>query len=181
MRMSLAATPLLACLALVAGCDVSDSTAPDAPATDAAPPAEATPANPNPAIARDVPQPQATPAIATQPGPHGTRVELQKIGVTGNLLTVQVRYLGLEKCCRTHSFSVDQVGLIDDATSQRYGVVRDDAGNWMASPVHGDRAQVPLQDDPVAWFKFPAPPAGTASVSLTIPDVAPFDGIPLAQ
>lgn len=164
--------------ALCAACSGSDdaASAPDNGATGGV-------------VREEAPVPDATPAAAqtaiqTQPGPEGSQVALNKVAVTGDILTVQLSYVrpGATSAEYDHP-DLDQVSVIDDATSQRIGVLKDDAGNWMASPKgSGDQMDLRIESTPlVVWFKFPAPPATSKTVSINVPDVAPFDGVPVTR
>lgn len=131
------------------------------------------------------PTPSPTPiqqaAIQTQPGPEGNSVQLNRLAVTGDILTASLTYSG-GSCC-VH-IPVDQVSVIDDATSQRISVLKDNNGQWMAAPLETDKRSVgpdSYNKPSVVWFKFPAPPAGSRTVSLTIPGVAPFDAVPVTR
>ena len=131
------------------------------------------------------PAPVATAApasIQTQPGPKGAQVSLNKVAVTGDIMTVALSYSGGECCAYT---PVDKVSAIDDATSQRLGVLKDNAGNWMAAPLYSNNSEIRVEgskDSPAqVWFKFPAPPATSKTVSITIPEVAPFDAVPVTR
>lgn len=121
-------------------------------------------------------------AIQTQPGPKGAQVSLNKVAVTGDIMTVALSYSGGDCCAYT---PVDKVSAIDDATSQRLGVLKDNAGNWMAAPLFSNNSEIRVDkstDSPAqVWFKFPAPPATSKTVSITIPDVAPFDAVPVVR
>lgn len=131
-------------------------------------------AAPTPAAA-----PTAAAAIQTQPGPDGAQVALNKVAVNGDIMTVTLTYSG-GKCCAYAPLS--EVSVIDDATSQRISVLKDNAGNWMAAPIFmREQFRVDPSTPNVVWFKFPAPPATTKTVSLTIPTVAPFDAVPVTR
>jgi hypothetical protein len=69
------------------------------------------------------------------------------------------------------------ISIIDDATSRRYGVVKDQDGKYMESST----GYVNSGKEAFAWYKFPALPPQTRTVSITIPKVSPFDGIPYQQ
>lgn len=135
------------------------------------------------------PTPSATPAptpvaaIQTQPGPNNYQVALNRVAVTGDVLTVALTYSG-GKCCTYPK--LDEVSVIDDATAQRLSVLKDNSGKWMASPMdfRGDRLAIGLggNDSPrQVWFKFPAPPATSKTVSIALPEVAPFDAVPVTR
>ena len=130
---------------------------------------------------RDAAPAPAAAVIQTQPGPGGSVVALNKVKVTGDVLTVQLTFTGKPS---VPVLKLDEINLIDDKTSQRIGMLKDNAGKYMASPVssNGENLQINLYESPaVVWFKFPAPPATSPTVSLNIPEVAPFDGVPVAR
>jgi hypothetical protein len=141
----------------------------------------------NPTVAEPpAPQPTQAAAIAiqTQPGPEGSSVVLERAAVTGNILTVQVRYIGGKRI--GHSIDARDVSVIDDATSNRIGILQDQEGVWMAAPLvtpTSDTLHVSLgkEDPAIVWFKFPAPPAMSTTISINIPKVAPFDGVPVTR
>ncbi len=136
-------------------------------------------------VATALPEPAApapvSAVIQTQPGPSGSVVTLNKVKVTGDVLTVQLTFTGKGA---VPVLKLDEISLIDDKTSQRIGMLKDDAGQYMASPLSGNgkNLEVNLYESPaVVWFKFPAPPATSPTVSLNIPEVAPFDGVPVTR
>ncbi len=125
--------------------------------------------------------PPQQPVIQTQPGPKGAQVALNKVKVTGDLMTVQLTYTGEDGVPQV---KLSDVSLIDDATAQRIGVLKDNDGKWLASPLSGssDDLLINLYQAPaIVWFKFPAPPATSKTVSINIPDVVPFDGVPVTR
>ena len=132
------------------------------------------------------PMPAAT-VIQSQPGPDGSQVDLLSVKVTGDILTVTLRCSSPERYNR-ESIRVAQVSVIDDATSQRIGVLKDNEGNAMVSNLNrssspeNDNMMVDCTSKPgVMWAKFSAPPATSPTVSISLPGVAPFDGIPVQR
>lgn len=125
--------------------------------------------------------PPAPAAIQTQPGPDGIQFALLKAAVTGDILTVTVNCTSEKNEWAYLKF--DEISVIDDATSQRIGVLKDNAGAWMGSPLSGskDRIGVSCSPNGVIWAKFPAPPATSPTVSINFPGVAPFDGVTVAR
>lgn len=157
---------------------------------DAAPPANETaatetaaPAANSNGVVRDevVPvTPPAPTAIQTQPGTDGIQFALLKAAVTGDILTVTVNCTSEKNKWAYLKF--DEISVIDDTTSQRIGVLKDNAGAWMGSPLSGkDRIGVNCSPNGVIWAKFPAPPATSPTVSINLPGVAPFDGVTVAR
>jgi hypothetical protein len=130
------------------------------------------------------PAPAPAPAvIQQQPGPRGTQVALNRVAVTGDVMTVQLSYAG-----GSNGYAyvpVDRVSVIDDATAQQIGVLKDAQGRWLAAPLGGDgkelRIDVGSKNPSIVWFKVPAPPATSATVSINIPEVGPFDGVPVTR
>ena len=144
------------------------------------------------AVTRERIDPAPTPAappiqqtvLNTQPGPTGTQVALNKVAVTGDILTVQLTYTG-GTASEWQTPSLDQVAVIDDATAQKIGVLKDGEGQYMASPINsGVKSLLGFhtgKEPQIVWFKFPAPPATSKTVSINIPDVVPFDGVPVTR
>lgn len=179
-RLSLPAA--VAASAVLAACGSGTDSAPaDKAAEEAAAGAQPSPlAAPGPAPAVVAP---TTPAIRTNAGPDGTTVDLTRVQVTGNVLTVELRYSPPGSDTTWVYLNADEVSVIDDASSQRLGVLQDNAKQWMAAPLSGDRISLPLSEGRpgIVWFKFPAPPAGSPTVSVNIPNVSPFDGVPVKR
>lgn len=121
-------------------------------------------------------------AIDTQYGPNGMPVHLLKAKVNNGVLTVSIMYEnntgGYFHMKRPALKEINYV-----AGSKKYPVLKDANGDWLASPVHGDKLlRKDVGDDflfgadskVVVWFKFPAPPEGTTSVEISVPGVSPF-------
>lgn len=126
-------------------------------------------------------------AIQSQPGPDGAQVDLLKVAVTGDILTVTMR-CSSEDRHNTEMFRITDISVIDDATSQRLGVLKDNAGNALVSKFNKgaqpqyDYMSAQCEQKPgVIWAKFPAPPSTTKTVSINFPEVAPFDGVPVTR
>jgi hypothetical protein len=131
--------------------------------------------------------------IATRPGSGGLEVDLTDVAVSGDVVTVSLCYRNTTELHNGSlnlidvDFPVERVSITDDATSRRYGVLKDQAGQYMASPLSDENDKAiqfrvkPEKSYPgsyeVAWFKFPAPPPDAKTISINIPKVAPFDKI----
>lgn len=140
-------------------------------------------------VTRDVAEPEApayTPpstqaAIQSQAGPGGSQVELLTAKVTGDILSVTFRCTGPEKY-NTESFKLDDISVIDDATAQRIAVLKDNDGKWLASNPSANRISANCGTPPgILWAKFPAPPATSQTISINLPETAPFDGVPVTR
>jgi len=132
------------------------------------------------------PTPTAAPpvqqaVIQTQPGPRGSQVALNKVAVTGDVLTVQMTYTrgeGLE------TIDLDEISVIEDASARQLGILQDDAGEWLAAPKNssGNSLFLNMRRDPViVWFKTPAPAPDAQTVSINVPGSVPFDGVPVTR
>lgn len=146
------------------------------------------------------PNPPPPAILSSQEGPNGSQVDLLKAQVKGRILTVELQYKpGSENKRRSRSgvpagaissnYAIDQVSVTDEATAKTYSVSKDQSGNYMASPLRTDQGKqsvtisIPsVKDKPVSvWFKFPAPPINTKTISVTIPEVGTFKAIPLSR
>ena len=165
----------------LAACEVRDETK-----------TETATADPAPGVTREAVQPPAeeppvTPAtyavIQSQPGPEGAQVDLLKAAVTGDILTVTMRCSSPDTV-NSEMFRVADVSVIDDATAQRIGVLKDNAGKPLVSEptTDGTFINADCEKKPgVIWAKFPAPPPTSKTVSINFPGVAPFDGVTVAR
>ena len=127
-------------------------------------------------------------AIQSQPGPEGSQVDLLKVAVTGDILTVTLRCSSEERI-NNESFKISEISYIEDATSQRVGVLKDSEGNALVSDLNknsqnreNDYLGAKCESKPgVIWAKFPAPPATSKTVSINFPQIAPFDGVTVTR
>ncbi|RAK68315.1 hypothetical protein [Hymenobacter edaphi] len=146
----------------------------------AAPPADAGVARTEAATPPPAPAPAA---LATQPGPKNTQVALTKARVVGDILSVELQYSlppTAENSATVYE-DIDQVNYIDDATSRKYEVLKDQQGKYMASPLsYNDKqfhADVRKTGVAIVTLKFPAPPATSQTISLSIPEAGSFDAV----
>lgn len=130
--------------------------------------------------------PEQTP-IQSQPGPDGSQVDLMKVAVTGDILTVTLR-CSSDRSYNTETFRVANISVVEDATAQRLSVLRDNAGAALVSDFQrgsspeNDLLRVNCGSRPgVIWAKFPAPAPSSPTVSINFPETAPFDGVPVAR
>ncbi len=153
---------------------------------EAAPAEQSSVARVDPAPAPETAAAPAPAAIQTQPAADGVQVALTRVQVTGDVLTVQTTFSNPGASGAGFRFSAEEVNVIDDATAQRYGVLRDSTGRWQASPLQDPTSNfisfgVSQGGSEVVWFKFPAPPATSPTVSINIPGVGPFDGVAVTR
>lgn len=178
MRMLRTCSPLIA-LGAIAACNAAPETNQTATA-----PVEAG----NTGVTRTEVAPSPSPtapvqaAIRTEPGPNGSQVALNKVAVTGDVMTIQLSYTG---GTGSQYLKVDDLSVIDDASARQLGVLKDAAGKPLAAPLSSaskDNLSFTLGRSPqIVWLKFPAPPATSTTVSINIPGVVPFDGVPVTR
>lgn len=73
----------------------------------------------------------------------------------------------------------DQLYYIDPAENKKYLPLTDSQNNRILD-IAGDVTLQPGQQR-LNWAKFPAPPAGSTKISVSIPQFAPFEDAPVAQ
>ncbi|QNH62747.1 hypothetical protein [Hymenobacter sediminicola] len=158
----------------------------DAPAAPAAP-ADATSGGVERAETA-APAPAAAPSLGTQPGPKGTQISLTKARVIGDILTVELQAAlpaNADANYETVRADIDQVSYIDDATSRKYNVLKDQSGMYMALPLDYSKKSVATDarktGPGIMSFKFPAPPATSTTISLSLPGMGSFDGITIQR
>lgn len=183
----------LGVVAVLSGCHKQDAAAdptatraPEAAASTASP--AATPAvGAGPEIAPAVsPAPPAPAVLDSQSGPEGTTWDLTKVAVVGDIMTVQFNVKPAPgRSIFVTGLKIDQVAVIDDATAQRYSVLKDETGRPLATPLQSSGETLRLsstsEQPVVVWLKFPALPPEAKSISITIPEVGPFDGIAIQR
>lgn len=115
----------------------------------------------------------------TQYGPDNAEVDLMSAKVTGDIMTVTLRYRTMPGESMGTKYPIEEVSYIDDASSKRYGVLQDEAEDWLASPKNAvGNISINIYDDAeITWFKFPAPPPEAQTISINVPEVSPFDGV----
>lgn len=135
------------------------------------------------------PTPPPPALLSSQKGPDGSQVDLLKARVKGGILTVELQYKpGSEDKPVSSTYAIDQVRILDEATTKIYSVMKDGSGHYMTSPMRTDQGKqliniaISSNDKPVAvWFKFPAPSVDTKTIAISIPDVDTYKGIPISR
>ena len=157
-----------------------------------------------PAPAASTPQaaPAATPrapasgsgAIQTQMGMTGdVEVDLLKASVQEGILTVTLAYRNKgNQEVQLKQIALDDVYFISETEKKKYHVLKDSKGDWIAAPVargtlgtdtgFGAKSiAVGPGSKAIVWFKFPAPPENVPMINLVVPDVMPFDKVPVSR
>jgi hypothetical protein len=150
----------------------AEETSVGAPAPTATPQIELTSPNAAPKVAAP-----AEPKVLASGKLKDFDWRLSKVKVTGAILTVEFE-VNSEKGSGAY-LPAGQISYIDDATAKKYGVLKDEGGQYMMAPLFGkdELLMGGTQGISKTWIKFPAPPAGSKTVSLNIPSVGALDGV----
>lgn len=111
---------------------------------------------------------------------EGVTADVTEFKRKGTTLTARLRLhndgpkealveLGYQKCY-----------VLDSGAGKKYEVLTDSEGHAIAAVNSGDRGwrdHITPGQAQVIWMKFPAPPATTKAVSLTIEGIPPFDDL----
>jgi hypothetical protein len=120
-------------------------------------------------------------------------VDLLKANVQEGILTVTLAYRNTGKdAAKLKQIAIDEVYFISETEKKKYLVLKDSKGAWIAAPVARgvlgtetgfgvSPVMVAPGSKAIVWFKFPAPPDNVATVNLVVPDVMPFDKVPVSR
>jgi hypothetical protein len=77
-----------------------------------------------------------------------------------------------------YDFDWNELFFIDPAENKRYQFLTDSANHRISDVWYGD---LPAGQQRGSWAKFPAPPASSTKISVTIPRFPPFEDVPISQ
>lgn len=118
-------------------------------------------------------------ALATEQGPEQSTWALTGVRQIDQQLLVTFRVSTANGDRDNLGFDVDEISLVDDASSIRYRLLQGDDGLPLASGAETKRLVIPAQKDSPVWLKFPMPTPETRTVSIALPRTGTFDGIPV--
>lgn len=203
-RAQLVAVLLPALIALVAGCQKAPE--PAVLPTPAATPVVESAAAPAPVPATAAPEvalPAATPvaptsaeATATAAAPAamafvasqdtnwtGVVAEVTEFRRKGNTLTAKLRFRNGGTAGVQPDLQWPETYLLDTAAGKKYEPLKDENGAYIAGnrPGWKDRwyDDVKAGESRTTWVKFPAPPAEVRVITLQLPNIAPFEDLPI--
>ena len=149
---------------------------PGAPAAPAEAPAAAPAAQPAAAA-------PATVLASSETNWGGVVAEVTEFRRKGNTLTAKVRLRNTGQEQATVEVRFDEVYLMDAANARKYEALRDERGTYIASlrSGFGDRWYEYIEpgEQNLIWVKFPAPPPEVTAVPLQVPQVPPFEDLPI--
>jgi hypothetical protein len=128
----------------------------------------------------------AADVIQTQPATSGeVEVDVIKASAKDGILTVLLSYRNKGSEEVRIQFKLADVYFIDDKEKKKYLVLKDSKGVWVAAPIYGsdsiDTQAIKAGGKNIVWFKFPAPPASSTKINLIVPNVVPFEDLPISQ
>lgn len=112
--------------------------------------------------------------------------DVVKAKVDGDVLMVAVVFRNTGNSPSKIRYQWSSVYFIDKGEQKKYHVLKDTQGKWIASPLNNDHGRgffknLKAGERQMVWFKFPAPPATTQTVDLTLPETLPFDNLPVTR
>ena len=178
-RMCLMAVLVTGCATGLIACSAQPAQQP----AQATPPTQGAPAN----QATPWPQTGAQPAVAPAPSGLGSsqfkenpdvRCDLLEIKrVSGNALMVRWRVVNTGAAPVSFDFSWEDIYYIDPAENKRYSYLTDSEGKKILDTKWGS---IKPSEQWLSWAKFPAPPATSTKISMSIGGFAPFEDVPVA-
>jgi hypothetical protein len=132
-------------------------------------------------------QVNAADPLQTQIGVSGdVEVDLIRIGASSGVLTAVFAYRNIGSEDIQIAYPVSSVYFLEKSEGKKYHVLTDEKGYPLATPLDGERIRVPAWEfkpgsKKLVWFKFPAPPDGTAEIDIVLPDALPFENVSLGE
>ena len=127
----------------------------------------------------------AADAIQTQSATEGdVEVDVVKASVKDGTLTIQLAYRNKGEEPAKFYFDAKEVYYIDEKEKKKYHVLKDNKGTYIAAPIRsGETVLFEVKPDGkmVSWYKFPAPTSGATKINLVLPNVLPFEDLPISQ
>jgi hypothetical protein len=179
-RTACAAFLLAVCVASEMACSQPAPTTQPPPQAQAAPPRQAAPST-QPAATATVPVPAGPPAIASAQYSANPLIRcdiLEVKRVSGNALLVRWRVVDTGPSSLPYDFSWNDLYYIDPADNKKYSYLTDSEGTRILAIKYG---AMQAGEEWTNWAKFPAPPATSTKISLSIGGFAPFEDVPVAQ
>lgn len=145
------------------------------------PPAASSPGAPPAAAPASMLPPAAKPADAL--ASHNTNwsgvvADVTEFRRKGNVLTALVRLRNTLTGSHIVQFSIGGVYLMDEAGAKKYEVLTDEKGSYIASST-GLFTEDVGGNGITVWMKFPAPPLETKTATLAMPQMPPFEDLPI--
>ncbi|WP_109078275.1 phosphoribosylglycinamide synthetase [Aggregatibacter kilianii] len=132
-----------------------------------------------------------TQAIQTKPF-SGATLALTQARVVGQILNVEFIWTPPKKAeggyqfKSTSSGSVKDFAYIDETTSKRITLLRDENGKYMTDPIAGTdgksgKITINGSNPKVIALKFPAPPETSPTITIDFPGAGSFYSVPVSR
>jgi hypothetical protein len=121
--------------------------------------------------------------IATVDTNMNATAELTECKRKEGVLTIKVRFKATAET--TLSLPYKDTYVMDTAAGKKYEVLHDSEGNPLASTntYYRDKVYVTIKagESNKIWWKFPAPPAETKTITFSVPNSEPFEDVPITD
>jgi hypothetical protein len=120
-------------------------------------------------------------AIATAETNFNATAELYECKRKQGVLSIKVRFKAIKNASQALYF--EQTYVMDVGSGKKYEVLKDSDGNWIAANGTSGYARVDIYAGQTAslWWKFPAPPAETKTITFALPEAEPFEDVPITD
>jgi hypothetical protein len=111
----------------------------------------------------------------------GYEADVIKASAKGDILTVQLAYRNTGNENVELMYALQNVYYIDEKEKKKYHVLKDSQNVYLGSPnlLNDINTRLIAGGKLIVWFKFPAPPVSTTKISLIVPEVLPFEDLPI--
>jgi hypothetical protein len=110
---------------------------------------------------------------------QGVIADVTEFRRKGNVLTALVRLRNQQTTTAVIQIQFDRISVIDEAGAKKYEVLKDEKGAYIGSAPTGIYEGLAGTGTMTIWMKFPAPPPEVRMVTLAIPNMPPFDDLPI--
>lgn len=130
------------------------------------------------------------PAALSTKSLAGEVISVIKAKVIGKVLYVELTVKAEspdEGNTSLHILDIREINYIDDAETKKHEVLKDDEGEYQASPLQSlrsSRLQFSTKykkQEVLVSLKFAAPPETSKTITLNLPDFGSFDSIPITR
>ena len=117
----------------------------------------------------------------------GIEVDLLSIETRNNVLTVKFKVRNTDKEKQSMKFNFFDCYVLDEINQKKYFALKDADGMFIGGPFYDNDKGGRFWFDIAAgkpmgiWIKFPEPTGQPKSITLSIPDLAPFEEVSLGK
>lgn len=119
--------------------------------------------------------------LQTQPGPRATTWRLVSLEADAGHVLAEFRASTADGERTAVWIEAEDASLIDDATAMRYRLLLGSDGKLLGTDGDRQALRIDVEGDTAVWMKFAAPPEDARTVSIALPRIGTFDGVPLGR